>query len=82
MSTIEQSATAVVLERPKRGMSVEKAQGRIGILFATPYTLFLVVFGILPAIYAIYLAFTKKNAFVGFDNFLKVFTDYRFLPAV
>ncbi|WP_439601346.1 carbohydrate ABC transporter permease [Devosia sp.] len=84
MSTIENSAAtaAVALERPRKGMSVERAQGRIGVLFATPYTLFLIAFGILPALYAIYLAFTKKGAFVGFDNFLKVFKDYRFWPAV
>lgn len=61
---------------------MERAQGRIGLLFAGPYTLFLIVFGILPALYAVYLAFTKKGAFVGVDNFLKVFKDYRFLPAV
>lgn len=80
MTTIEQSG---VLAGPaKRSGSVERAQGRIGLVFAAPYTLFLIVFGILPAVYAIYLAFTKKGAFVGIDNFLKVFKDYRFLPAV
>ncbi|MCS5495952.1 sugar ABC transporter permease [Cnuibacter physcomitrellae] len=29
-----------------------------------------------------YLAFTKNGAFVGTDNFAKVFDDYRFWPAV
>ncbi len=84
MSTIEQGAAPprVALERPKKGTSVERAQGRIGIVFAGPYALFLIVFGIMPALYAIYLAFTKKGAFVGLDNFIKVFKDYRFLPAV
>lgn len=84
MSTIEPSAapTAVTLERPKKGLSVERAQGRIGMAFVGPYTLFLIAFGILPALYAIYLAFTKQGAFVGLDNFFKVFRDYRFLPAV
>jgi multiple sugar transport system permease protein len=62
--------------------SVERAQGRIGLAFVAPYALFLIAFGLLPTIYAIYLAFTKKGAFVGFANFLKVFKDYRFLPAV
>jgi len=46
------------------------------------YTLLLLVFGILPTLYAIFLAFTKKGAFAGFDNFAKVFKDFRFLPAV
>ena len=69
--------------RPKpRNGSVERAQGRMGLAFVSLYTLFLVVFGILPSLYAIYLAFTKKGAFVGIDNFIKVFKDYRFLPAV
>jgi multiple sugar transport system permease protein len=79
--TIEQ--TADISARPaKRNGSVERAQGRIGLVFAGPYAAFLVVFGILPVLYAIYLAFSKKGAFVGIDNFLKVFKDYRFLPAV
>ncbi len=39
-------------------------------------------FCILPSLYAIYLAFTKRGAFAGFANFAKVFNDYRFLPAV
>jgi len=70
-------------QRPtSRNGSVERAQGRIGYAFVSLYTLFLVAFGILPALYAIYLAFTRQGAFVGFDNFLRVFRDYRFLPAV
>jgi multiple sugar transport system permease protein len=62
--------------------NLERAQGRIGYAFVSFYTLFLLVFGVLPAVYAIYLAFTKKGAFVGLANFAKVFKDYRFLPAV
>jgi multiple sugar transport system permease protein len=65
-----------------RTASVERAQGRIGLAFVSLYTLFLIVFGVLPSLYAIYLAFTKQGAFVGFANFIKVFKDYRFLPAV
>lgn len=65
-----------------RGASVERAQGRIGLVFVSAYTLFLLVFGVFPSLYAIYLAFTKRRAFVGVDNFVKVFKDFRFLPAV
>lgn len=65
-----------------RNGSVERAQGRIGLVFVSLYTLLLVVFGVLPSLYAIYLAFTKRGAFAGFDNFIRVFKDYRFLPAV
>ncbi len=81
MTTIAQTAE-ISARGAKRNGSVERAQGRIGLAFAGPYTLFLIAFGILPMLYAIYLAFTKKGAFVGVDNFLKVFKDYRFLPAV
>ena len=68
--------------RLRRAGTVERAQGRIGIAFVSLYTLFLLAFGLLPTLYAVFLAFTKKGAFVGTDNFLKVFKDYRFLPAV
>ncbi len=33
-------------------------------------------------VYAVYLAFTKRGGFVGFDNFSKVIGDFRFWPAV
>lgn len=65
-----------------RGASVERAQGRIGLVFVSLYAVFLLAFGVLPSLYAIFLAFTKRGAFVGLDNFVKVFKDYRFLPAV
>ena len=39
-------------------------------------------FGMLPTLYAIFLAFTKRGAFVGLDNFVKVLNDYRFRPAL
>ena len=40
-------------------------------------------FGILPALYAIYLAFTDGDgSFAGIANFTKVIDDFRFLPAV
>ena len=63
-------------------LNLERAQVRIGLAFVSLYALFLLAFGIFPTLYAIYLAFTKRGAFVGFANFLKVFKDYRFAPAV
>ena len=33
-------------------------------------------------IYALYLSFTANGAFAGIDNFVRVFHDFRFLPAV
>lgn len=65
-----------------RAPKPNRAQSRIGIAFSSGYSVFLLAFGILPALYAIYLAFTKNGAFVSVDNFVRVFSDFRFLPAV
>ena len=54
----------------------------MGYTFSTGYGILLLAFGVLPTLYAIFLAFTKNGAFVGVDNFTKVFADYRFFPAV
>lgn len=67
---------------PSKDRTAETAQSRVGLAFVAPYTLFLFFFGVLPLLYAIYLAFTKAGAFVGFANFAKIFKDFRFFPAV
>lgn len=46
------------------------------------YVLLLLAFGVFPTLYAAFLAFTRDGAFVWFENFQRVVTDYRFLPAV
>ena len=51
-------------------------------MFSSGYLLFLLAFGIGPMIYALYLSFTANGAFAGVDNFVRVFHDFRFLPAV
>lgn len=68
--------------RPRRAGPSTRSQAHIGLIFSSGYTLLLIFFGILPAIYAVFLAFTKAGSFVGFDNFARVVADYRFLPAV
>jgi multiple sugar transport system permease protein len=60
----------------------DRTQAAVGYAFSSGYGILLIVFGLIPALYATYLAFTKGGAFVGLDNFAKVFADYRFLPAV
>ncbi|MDH6180170.1 multiple sugar transport system permease protein [Microbacteriaceae bacterium SG_E_30_P1] len=88
MSTNTPLAAAPLTERQPAGVrrgragSTTRAQAVTGYFFVSGYTLFLVFFGILPALYAVFLAFTKQGAFVGVDNFARVFADYRFLPAV
>jgi multiple sugar transport system permease protein len=42
----------------------------------------LLAFGLLPMAYALYLSFTKRGQFVGLDNYVRVFGDFRFFPAV
>jgi multiple sugar transport system permease protein len=51
-------------------------------VFSSGYVVLLLAFGIGPMLYALYLAFTKAGAFVGLANFVKVFGDFRFFPAV
>ncbi|WP_349425948.1 sugar ABC transporter permease [Microbacterium sp. LWS13-1.2] len=54
----------------------------MGYVFSSGYAVLLVTFGLIPTLYAIFLAFTSNGAFAGIDNFVKVFNDYRFWPAV
>lgn len=65
---------------PKRAL-LRRREARFGQVFISGYTLLLLAFGIVPALYALYLSFTRDGAFVGFDNFVRIFGDYRFLPA-
>jgi multiple sugar transport system permease protein len=66
--------------RPHRGIAT---RSRIGYVFVSGYTLLLLAFGIVPALYALYLALTTSDGgFAGFANFAQVMGDYRFLPAV
>src|SRR3954452_1500062 len=66
----------------RRPRSRTGAQAYIGYTFSSGYVLLLLAFGIGPMLYALYLAFTKSGQFVAFDNFVKVFGDFRFFPAV
>ena len=53
-----------------------------GFLFVVPYLPFLILFGILPMLYALYLAVTSETGgWVGIDNFTRTVRDYRFVPA-
>jgi len=65
--------------RPQTGAS---AQAFAAYVFCSGYVLLLLVFGVLPMVYALYLSFTKSGQFVGLDNYVKSVGDFRFLPAV
>ena len=51
-------------------------------MFSSGYVLLLLVFGVLPMVFALYLSFTKSGQFVGLDNYVKAVGDFRFVPAV
>ena len=51
--------------------------------FVSVYAVLALAFGVLPALYAVYLAFTDgEGRFAGLANFSKVVGDFRFWPAV
>jgi len=53
-----------------------------GYLFVGGYAVLLVLVGIVPAGYALKLAFTSFNGrFTGFTNFINTYHDFRFVPA-
>ncbi|BEP14056.1 sugar ABC transporter permease [Acidothermaceae bacterium B102] len=80
MSADLRAADAAPLTRGRR----RPQRGRlVGAIFVTPYALFLLAFGVVPALYAVGLSFTKaQGGFAGFANFSKVMGDFRFWPAV
>ena len=63
-------------------VTASRIGGKAGYVFVAPYGMLLLFFGLAPALYAIWLAFTNKNGqFVGLGQFTRVYSDYRFLPA-
>jgi multiple sugar transport system permease protein len=68
---------------PRRGpQSGARAQAFAAYVFCSGYVLLLLVFGVLPMVFALYLSFTKSGQFVGLDNYVKAVGDFRFWPAV
>ena len=84
MTALEQTARPAALARRRlRGRRSAGGRSATSYGFVALYTALTVAFGILPALYAVYLAFTDENGrFAGLANFSKVVGDFRFLPAV
>ncbi|MCO8273642.1 sugar ABC transporter permease [Actinoplanes sp. TRM 88003] len=60
-----------------------RQRGAMSYGFVSLYAVLTLAFGILPALYALYLAFTDaEGGFAGLANFSKVVGDFRFWPAV
>ncbi|HEX4224381.1 MAG TPA: sugar ABC transporter permease [Pseudonocardiaceae bacterium] len=56
--------------------------GLSGPLFVSGYVVLLLAFGVLPTLYAVYLAFTNaRGQFTGLNQFVRVVQDFRFGPA-
>ncbi|WPO87437.1 sugar ABC transporter permease [Herbiconiux sp. KACC 21604] len=89
-TTVTAPAAAAASSEARRGREpsssrrrrLDRSQSRIGTVFVSGYVLLLLAFGVFPTLYAVFLSFTKDGSFAGLDNFIKVFNDYRFLPAV
>lgn len=64
--------------------TLRRRQNTAGYAFVGPYLVLLAAFGVIPAGYSAYLAFTSGDtgAFVGFQNFASIGADFRFLPSV
>jgi multiple sugar transport system permease protein len=74
---------AIKRRRPAGRSDSGQSRSAMSYGFVALYAVLTVAFGILPAVYALYLAFTTGDGgFAGFGNFTKVIGDFRFLPAV
>jgi multiple sugar transport system permease protein len=73
-------ARAIVQRPPAR--RTLKRNRRAGYGFVAGYVILLLLFGVVPTVYAIWLALTNSSGqLVGIGNFTQVFSDYRFIPA-
>jgi multiple sugar transport system permease protein len=70
-------------QAPRRRKQLDAGHSNMGYVFGSLYTVLLIAFGVIPTVYAIFLAFTAADgSFAGVANFSKIFGDYRFLPDV
>ena len=79
-STVTGSVSRLSRSRPHRSSPTRSG---VGYVFVSGYAVLLLAFGILPALYALYLSLTTVDGgFAGLSNFAHVIGDYRFWPAV
>jgi multiple sugar transport system permease protein len=65
-----------------RGTRQAARSRSIGPLFITPYVVFTLAFGVIPGLYAVYLAITDaQGGFAPTANFARVIGDFRFFSA-
>src|ERR1700740_1820167 len=69
-----------ISERPPAPRRAKRT--RTGYGFVAGYLVLLLLFGVVPTLYAVWLALTNSSGqLVGLGNFTQVLSDYRFLPA-
>ncbi len=79
MTIVKAPARTQVRAQVTRKRGLRSARG---FLFVVPYLPFLLVFGVLPMLYALYLAVTTDTGgWAGISNFTRTVRDYRFAPA-
>ncbi|MEN6635452.1 MAG: sugar ABC transporter permease [Clostridiaceae bacterium] len=77
--------SGTILKRPRLITSYERRHKLIGLAFAIPVIVFLLAFVLYPVLYNVWLSFTnaslikKTSSFVGFDNYVKIFSNKLFL---
>ncbi len=77
--------SGTLLKRPRLFNSYERRHKLIGLAFAIPVIFFLLAFVLYPVLYNVWLSFTnaslikKTSNFVGFDNYVKIFSNKLFL---
>jgi multiple sugar transport system permease protein len=83
MTAIEAGRSPALIDAKVRRRGVPRRRaGWSGYLYVSGYAILLLAFGVLPTLYAVYLAFTNdRGQFTGINQFIKVVQDYRFGPA-
>jgi multiple sugar transport system permease protein len=74
--------TSPARRAPSAPERIPDRSGRMGYVLVSGYVLLLVVFGIAPTGYAIWLSLSNsRHQLVGLGNFTRTFADYRFATA-
>jgi len=83
MAVSQQARPAGAAEVSRRPPARRRGRrGRAGYGFVAAYLVLLALFGVVPTLYAVWLAITNSaGQLVGLGNFTQVISDYRFVPA-
>ena len=82
MALSEQTSVGApaIAQRPPAARRSKRRRAGYG--FVSGYVILLLLFGVVPTVYAVWLALTNSSGqLVGLGNFSQVFGDYRFIPA-